>query len=529
MPSNDHLRFALTDTRWKLPNCLQEFSPLGKFLFIRYADKGATQGVTEDKLGTTRVLVVSQDPALQRARWSLRESSSWHVETAKNCWEAMDRVHSDEDLHLILLDVTRGEGNDVHVIRWLRKLRPELPVILTWDSEDGNAKDDALRMSAEAVLVRPFETSELEAVMVRVLDARARRAELAISSEDIEAVGDNDIFLSVSPVMQKVRAQAELLAQSDVPVLIVGEPGSGKATVARLIHKLSLHSANRFHRINCAAMPPEMLEAELFGRNSTLNSVLGPKQGKLHSAEPGTLLLEAISKLPPSIQSRLLQVLEEKQIGGSHRARIRIGLRILATSSVVLDPAATEKRFNKELYRRLSAFTIHVPSLRRRKDEIEALLRYSMYKLSKQYGMPSKEFSQQTLDACINYSWPGNLHEMEAFVKRHLVTEEEELNFHAPELARNYSPTTARCNEEVKAKDEQQHIASDISLKSLIQGIKSDAERTAIAAALKQTHWNRKAAARLLRVSYRTLLYKIERYHIDRGTPFDGDLRVEGL
>jgi len=480
-----------------------------------------TQNIAEIR----RVLVVSRDMTLLHPLYLLGESNSWHLEAAASGWEAMERVQQGVAPHLLLLDLPRGDGDGIHVLRWLRRLRADLAVIVVAHAEDANWEKEAIRLGAEAVLIRPFDEKHLESVVRRHLQAPPESVEVDIASDDIESLGDDHFYLSVSPVMQKLRAQAELLAQADVPVLIVGEPGSGKVTLARLIHKLSVHSGFNLFRVNCAAMPGELLEIELFGRPNGHSDGPGngsgrSSTGKLELGEKGTLLLEEITQMPFALQSRLLQVLQEKRFvrPGEDKA-IEVGVRILATSSARLDQALQEKRLREDLYYRLSAFTVHVPPLRRRKEEIKVLLRYNMHKLAHHYGLPPREFSAAVLEACVGHTWPGNLHELEAFVKRYLVAGDKEVILSGLEVgsgthgdrASQASGLPATVKQETEGDPD---VGTPKSLKSLIQSVKSEAEKNAIAMALEKTGWNRKAAARLLKVGYRTLLYKIDQYHM---------------
>ena len=488
--------------------------------------------MADTSVETIRLLVISQEDVLLRPLSVIAEANSWQVEAVQSGWEAMERVQSERAPHLLLLDLPGGERDSLHILRWLRRLRPELPVIVTCHPEDTGRRKEAIRMGAEEVFMRPFDENQLEATIRRHVGSVAN-AEIEIASDDVESVGEDEFFLSASPVMQKLRAQAELLAQADVPVLILGEPGSGKRTVARLIHKLSLHSGFPFLRVNCAAIPGELLEAELFGKMSAPKE--GPPQfslGKLQLGERGTLLLDEITEIPLSTQARLLQVLQDKHFFRPGEERpVQVDVRILATSSAKLDEAVETKRLREDLYYRLSAFTVHVPPLRKRKEEIKMLLHYTMHKLARYYGLPPTQFSRAALEACINHSWPGNLQELESFVKRYLVAGDEELNFENSDFAAaNDSgavhPHPLRTPLELHTKVEANPNHS--SLKSLIQSVKSETERNAIAAALEKTGWNRKAAARLLRVSYRTLLYKIDQYHMIAPQPYLGGYPYPG-
>jgi len=481
--------------------------------------------VADTTVEVIRLLVISQEDAVLHPLSRVGQSRSWRVESVSSGWEAMERVQSEAAPHVLLLDLSRGEKDSLHMLRWLRRLRPDLPVIVICHPDHIHRKKEAIRLGAEEVLMHPLDEKHLETVIGRHVDVTVDEHEIEIASDDVESVGEDEFFLSASPAMQKLRAQAELLAQADVPVLILGEPGSGKRTVARLIHKLSLHSGFPFLKVNCAAMPGELLDAELFGKTYTSkDGVLQAIPGKLQAGERCTLLLKEITEMPLSTQARLLQVLQGRHFFRTGEEKpVQVDVRILATSSARLDEAIDEKKLREDLYYRISAFTVHVPPLRKRKEEIKMLLRYTMHKLARYYGLPATEFSQAALDSCMNHSWPGNLQELESFVKRYLVAGEEELNFRKSE----FGPGSYTGNEParpVRMTELQSAEASGghSSLKSLIQSVKSEAERSAIAAALEKTGWNRKAAARLLRVSYRTLLYKIDQYHMTAPQAYAG-------
>jgi two-component system response regulator AtoC len=477
--------------------------------------------VIENTVETIRLLVVSREPAVLRPLWSLGEANAWQVETAVSGWEAMERVQSEVAPQILLLDLPQGDSDSLHILRWIRRLRPDLPVIVFCYPDDAVRRKEATRLGAQDVVVRPFDEEQLEFLIRRRLGSPTLNGEAEIASENIEPLGEDEFFLSASAVMQKLRAQAELLAQADVPVLILGENGSGKHSLARLIHKYSVRSGFRLQRVNCAAMPGDLLELELFGADRPAEAGrVNP--GKFEQGEKGTILLDEITEMPMALQFRLLQVLQDKRFsrpGGE--LPVEVDVRILASTSANLERALSEKRLREDLYYRLSAFTVHVPPLRQRKEEIKILLRYTMRRLARHYGLAVREFSTGVLEACQNYSWPGNLEELETFVKRYLVAGDKELtvgdgnltpgrNGNGEHAARTLTMAmTAGADAQPGAA-----ASSPKSLRSLIQSVKWEAEKSAIGAALQKTGWNRKAAARLLKVSYRTMLYKIEQYHM---------------
>jgi len=475
--------------------------------------------MAENTTETIRLLVVSREPAVLRPLWSIPESDSWQIETAASAWDAIERVQSGITPHLLVLDLPRGDGDSLHVLRWLRRLRPDLPVIVTCSAEDANKKKEATRLGAQEVLIRPFDEAELEGVIRRhlLLPGNGRSE---VVSEDIEQLGPDTFFVSASPITQKLRAQAELLAEADVPVLILGERGSGKDTVARLIHKLSVRSGFDFFKVNCADMPGELLEAELFGSERASSQVAIPIQGKLEHADKGTIFLDEIVEMPHGLQAKLMQVLQDRTFTrpGSGRT-VPVDVHLLAATSANIDRALAEKRLREDLYYRLSAFTVQVPPLRQRKEEITILLQHIMHKLSRHYGLPPREFSPTVLAACRDYAWPENMKEMETFVKRYLLAGDKGVTLGvASNRAGNkdglQSSGWNRATLLLDAPGAQEKQSGRTSLKSLIDSVKCEAEKNAIGTALQKTGWNRKAAARLLQVSYRTLLYKIEQYHM---------------
>jgi two-component system response regulator AtoC len=242
--------------------------------------------------------------------------------------------------------------------------------------------------------------------------------------------------------------------------------------------------------------------------------------------------------MPKGVQANLVRVLKNKRfMRPGTSAAVEVDIRILASSTTNIERSVSEKRFREDLYYVLSAYTIHVPPLRERKEEIQPLARHLMHKLAKQYGIAARDFSPATIEACQAYSWPGNLRELEIFVKRHLMTGDSGQAFakSRPDLnekGRNGALTSAQALNGIHSS--LSHSGSTNtgpgSLKSLVQSVKLEAEVSAIATALEKTGWNRKAAARLLKIAYRTLLYKIDQYQIKSSDPplFPGDAVLKG-
>lgn len=343
---------------------------------------------------------------------------------------------------------------------------------------------------------------------------------------EIERINEELYFIAASPATRRLRTQAELLSQTDVPVLITGEAGSGKTTAAQLIHSLSIRSSFPFMRVKCAVLTSDLLENELFGyEHASANGRPESTPGKFEQCAKGTILLDEFDAMPGAVQRRLLKLLETGEFvrcGGKNP--IRADVRIVAATCSDLELAAAEKRVQEELFYRLSVFELRVPPLRERHGEIPMLLGHLMNRLARRYGVPAPHFSSALLDACQQYSWPGNLRELENFAKRFLAHGDESAalqELHSrPDCRFAIKGENVNGNGHAKISiypsdgyPSNPHTAEEkSSLKLLVRNAKGEAERGAIADALEQTHWNRKAAARLLNVSYRALLYKIQEY-----------------
>jgi two-component system, NtrC family, response regulator AtoC len=332
-----------------------------------------------------------------------------------------------------------------------------------------------------------------------------------------EDIGANLVFTAASPLMRKVYARAQLLARVDAPILITGESGSGKDLLARLIHKLSDRSMYRFAKVSCAALGPEALERGLFDSEKTRLIDEDAEITPFRLCHKGTLLLDDIDELSPRAQAKLACFLQDKQDAAATGDRPDADVRVLATTKVNLESALSHRQIRKELYYSLSAFTVALPPLRQRKDEIPLLLKHLMWRIAANYGLPMRNFSPAVLRACVRYPWPGNLSELEKFVKRYIISSDDE----TPSILSELDPFNLSMNGWNSLQETGSHsfevksVPSGSASGSLLHCVRKEAERDAISAALEQTRWNRTAAARLLNVSYRSLLYKIQQYDLN--------------
>src|SRR6185369_1184153 len=386
----------------------------------------------------------------------------------------------------------------------LRKLRPGMKVVMLSCVNDTKKVVQAIRLGAADYITKPFQKAELDNVIDQCLGTNQQNY-----TSEVEELGDETFFIAASANMRKLRSQAALVANVDIPVLMLGESGTGKEVMAKLIHKLSPRAHRTFLKVNCAAVPADLLESELFGYEAgAFTGATHAKPGKFEVCNKGTILLDEIGEMPPSLQAKLLHVLQDQQFSrlGS-RSVVKVDVRILAATNINIPEALANKRLREDLYYRLNAFTLQIPPLRERKEEIPILLKHFMTRLSEQYARPPLPYSPDLMQACLAYPWPGNLRELGNFVKRYLVLGDEKLAIH--ELQPRSDGSGAKFDGSPPRSSSSSESNGCGGLKSLSRNAKDEAEAEAIAKALEETNWNRKKAAELLQISYKALLYKI--------------------
>jgi len=453
----------------------------------------------------SKILLVDDEPGMQRYIKTLLEIDDYEVETASTGEQALELLQKGAEPNLVLLDLLMPGIDGLETLEGLRKLKPNLKVVMLSCVSDTKKVVQAIRLGAVDYITKPFQKAELDAVIDQCLGTNQQNY-----TGEVEDLGDETFFVAVSPGMRKLRSQASLVANVDIPVLMLGESGTGKEVMARLIHKLSPRAHRTFLKVNCAAVPADLLESELFGYEAgAFTGATHAKPGKFELCNKGTVLLDEIGEMPPGLQAKLLHVLQDQQFSrlGS-RSVVKVDVRILAATNINIPEALASKRLREDLYYRLNAFTVQIPPLRERKEEIPILLKHFMTQLSEQYARPPLPFSPEMLQACANYPWPGNLRELGNFVKRYLVLGDEKLAIN------ELKPRTDGSGAEFDLSIPRNGSEPAGGLKSLARTAKDGAEAEAIAKALDETNWNRKQAAVLLQISYKALLYKIRQYGI---------------
>ncbi len=409
-----------------------------------------------------KILVVDDEPSIRKYLQTLLEVDGFEVQTVSSGKEALEKVNKGERPDFIILDVLMPEMNGLETLKELMQVDRSLNVIM-----------------------------------------------LSCSRDYCDQVTEDLSFLAASPQMVRIRQQILQIAPVDVPVFICGESGVGKEVVSRMIHLRSKRRNQPFVKVNCAALPGELLESELFGfEQGAFTGAVRSKPGKFEMANKGTIFLDEIAEMSTHLQAKLLHVLQDHQysrLGGRHL--VETDVRVLAATNVDVHEAMKTGRFREDLYYRLNVLSINVPPLRERTAEIPLLFRHFLEKYSEKFGKTPPGPSKYLLDAAVNYPWPGNLRELENFVKRYVILEDDEGSLR--ELVEMSSTRQRTSPREEPAPPKEQ------GLKALVRGLKDEAEMEAIADALEKTRWCRKDAAKMLGISYKALLYKMRQFNLD--------------
>ncbi len=384
----------------------------------------------------------------------------------------------------------------------------QIPVVVLSISRDPKSIVKAIRAGARDYLCKPFEIKQLHDTISALHDIRLNieKTPTATQSKETELV-------FFSPQMEKIHHTVLQIADTRVPVLIQGETGVGKDLIARLIHQKSHLRDKPFVKVNCAAVPGELVESELFGfRKGAFTGAHTDRPGRFEFANGGTIFLDEIGEFSSSIQAKLLQVLQDgrfRRLGSNRETEVNV--RVIAATNRKLEEALKDGTFRQDLYYRLNVVNLDVPPLRWRSEEIPLFCKHFMKKLSSQYNSDVTELPQELEKLFSRYHWPGNVRELENLIKRYLVLGDAE-SIQTELEGKMVREELDEINE--IAESYLQENKANLDLKEVRKKATAVAEKSMIRKTLRQTHWNRWKAAKELKVSYKTLLTKISQYQI---------------
>ena len=462
------------------------------------------------------ILVIEDDEGARTVLSDFLGSAGWRVRVAEGGAEGLAALDGPADA--ILLDLVMAPPDGFEVLRRARERDPALPIIVLSGLSDTEDVVRAMRLGASDYLPKPFEPAELELVLRRALEGAGRAAPVlppAPPNVAVDAGIDPEGPPVLSGAMDRVMELVERIADTDVPVLLVGESGVGKDVIARRIHARSQRASRPFVKINCAALPGELLESELFGHEKgAFTGAYAEKPGKFELAHQGTIFLDEIGEMDPRLQAKLLQVLQDEEfyrVGG--KRPVRVDSRVVTATNRVLEDAIRGGTFREDLFYRLNVVTIRVPPHRERKEEIAPLERHFVDKYRRRYHGGLEAVPPEVLERFHAYDWPGNVRELENLVRRLVVLRDPatvmgELAAPRNVVVRN-GPTNVVRAEPPRAEGPVASL-EEVPLKEVARRAARVAEREAILRALMRTGWNKRKAARRLQISYKALLYKIK-------------------
>ena len=509
--------------------------------------------------GKPHVMIVDDDDAMRGFLTMFLDERGYRAVGVSNATEAVRRYQSGRPAIVILDMVMPGDMDGLAALAAFKKIDRDVPIIVLSGQGRTATVVQAMKLGASDFVSKPFEQADLEVPLTSALRQHQLNCELKSLREQLQSQSKSTMLFGHSERMAEVQDLIERVADIDVTVLIRGESGTGKELVARALCASSLRRDKPFVKVNCAALPTELLESELFGfERGAFTGAIQHKPGKFEFANRGTMFLDEIGDMSFPLQAKLLQVLQDgefSRLGGKHD--VHVDVRIVAATNKDLETAVADGQFREDLFFRLNVVCIHMPSLRDRREEVPILADHFLKKYSVQYNKPYVELSPETMRLMVDYDWPGNIRELENLIKRTVVLASE-----AP-IRKEISQGMAMASQRARATRGRQSsiierpaavadrtapvpaapavdggggwssgvqpltpteiasaaaIAGNYSLKEISRTAAREAERELIFTILQQTRWNRKETAEILGISYKALLYKIKESNLDKAS-----------
>jgi two-component system response regulator AtoC len=504
----------------------------------------------------SHILVVDDDADMREYLHRFLSRRGYTATLIGTAEEAVAR-YTEQRPAAVILDVVMPGGMDgLDALAAFKKIDRDVPVILVSGQGRTSTVVQAMKLGASDFVSKPFDEADLAGPLEHALAHRRHAREVATLREELQSQPKHHMLFGTGARMAEVRELIDRVADTDVTVLIRGESGTGKELVARALCASSLRRDKPFVKVNCAALPTELLESELFGfERGAFTGAMQHKPGKFEFANHGTMFLDEIGEMSFPLQAKLLQVLQDgefSRLGGKHD--VRVDVRVIAATNRNLEQAVAEGVFREDLFFRLNVVAITLPPLRERREDIPLLVDYFLKKYSVQYNKPYMELSPDAMELFSRHDWPGNIRELENLIKRAVVlganatirkelTQALAMSAHrqahlAGGIARASEVTpepiaygaggNGNGNGNGASKTSTRPTPAELaiaaaeagnySLKDVSREAARQAERELIAKMLQQTRWNRKETAEILGISYKALLYKIKENGLDKAS-----------
>jgi len=455
------------------------------------------------------ILIVDDEPDIRELLEITLSRMGKETISAENITTATSML-AEHDVDLCLTDMKLPDGNGIDLVKHINSDYPDLPVAMITAHGNMESAIEALKAGAFDFISKPVDLKTLRHLIDTALKLPHHNAEEP-SSDELELLGG-------SKAMQDTRSKIAKLARSQAPVYISGESGVGKELVARLIHNKGPRMDKPFIPVNCGAIPNELMESEFFGhKKGSFTGAMNDKQGLFQAADGGTLFLDEVADLPLQMQVKLLRAIQEKAIrpiGGNDE--IPINVRILSATHKDLANLVTANQFRQDLFYRINVIELKVPSLRERTEDIPVLVNHFLKLIATEWRVDIPELDQQAMQALMNYSFPGNVRELENILERAMTLCEKD-KVTAEDLSLPDENSIAELDEitevtrDINIDDPALSIDESFSLDPALE----NTQREAITQALEKTRYNKTAAAKLLGITFRQLRYRIKKLGIE--------------
>jgi len=463
----------------------------------------------EGNMDKAKILVVDDEESMCKFMEIMLKKESYQVITSQDASTALERVKS-ENYDLVIADLMMPEMSGLELLSRVKSVNPDIDFIVMTAFASVDSAIEALKKGAFDYITKPFKVDEIKIAVRKSLEQRKIVRENIKLKKELQTKSNFDCFIGNSPEIVKLKKMGEKIARSDSTVLIEGESGTGKELVARAIHYHSPRSDKPFVTINCAALPENLLESELFGHvKGSFTGAIKDKEGLFKVADGGTFFLDEVGMTSPAIQAKLLRVVEEKEItpvGGT--TPVKVDVRLIAATNADLEQEVKLGNFRADLYYRLHVIPIRIPPLRQRKDDIKLLSSYFVRKYCQKIQIEEKNVTDEAMKRLLSYKWPGNVRELENAIE-HAV-----LLSRGNQIAPEDLPQNIKEGKEVDLVTEAQPTAPTLET----------IEKTYIFWVLNQTGWQKSKAAQVLGIDSSTLYRKIEKYKLKSPASSVGEL-----
>jgi len=458
------------------------------------------------------ILVVDDEESVIES-FKLILEDKYNLITATSGKEALEKFEK-ENVNLVILDILIPDMNGIEILRKLKEMNPNIDIVIVTAVKTVKTAVESIKLGAYDYITKPFDMEEILSIIDKIMEKQKLVKEITYLRSELKESIMFDTIVGQSAAMKQIYELVIEMGKNDTNVIIYGESGTGKELIARAIHFNGIRKDKPFVAVDCASIPDNLLESELFGHEKgAFTDATSQKIGKFELASGGTLFLDEISNLKLDMQSKILRAIQEKEIQriGSNK-NIKVDVRIICATNIDLKEAVAKNKFREDLYYRINVVPIYLPPLRERKEDIPLLVKHFIQKYNKKLNKDIQGITDQALDLLMNYSWPGNVRELQNLIERLVVLTKEKLITHK-HFPLEILLSTANLQEEDKQQLSLRHVRNEFE-KQYILGI------------LAKVNWNQIEASKILNIHRNTLIFKIRKLKLEfprkRGRRFKG-------